>query len=48
MRTYHHTDLTVLDRYDIMYGGQKSGAGVGSCRRSRFLDSYGFRFSTPM
>jgi hypothetical protein len=36
----------VLDRYDKLYGGHKSDAGVGSGRRRRFLDSYGFRFST--
>jgi len=46
MRTYQHTAFTVLDRYDILYGGYKSDAGVGSGRRRRFLDLYGFRFST--
>jgi hypothetical protein len=38
MRTYQHTAFNVLDRYDIMYGGHKSDAGVGSGRRRRFLD----------
>jgi hypothetical protein len=46
MRTYHNTAFAVLDRYDIFYGGHKSDAGVGSRRRRRFLDLYGFRFST--
>jgi hypothetical protein len=46
MRTYQHTAFTVLDRYDVLYGGHKSDAGVGSGRRRRFLDLYGFRFST--
>jgi hypothetical protein len=36
MRTYQHTAFTVLDRYDIFYGGHKSDAGVGLGRR--FLD----------
>jgi hypothetical protein len=45
MRTYQDTAFTILDRYDILYSGHKSDAGVGSGRR-RFLDSYGFRFST--
>jgi hypothetical protein len=27
MRNYHHIDFTVLDRYDILYGGHKSEAG---------------------
>jgi hypothetical protein len=29
MRTYQHTAFTVLDRYDILYGGHKSDTGVG-------------------
>jgi hypothetical protein len=29
MRTYQLTTFTVLDRYDIFYGGYKSDAGVG-------------------
>jgi hypothetical protein len=37
MRTYQYTAFTVLDRYDIFYGGHKSDAGVGSGRRRRFL-----------
>jgi hypothetical protein len=48
MRTYQHTAFTVLDRYDILYGGQKRDAGVGSGRRRRFLDWYGFRFSITL
>jgi hypothetical protein len=46
MRTYQRIALTVLDRYDILYGGHESDAGVGSGRRRRFLDWRGFRFST--
>jgi hypothetical protein len=48
MRTYQHTTFAVIDRYDIFYGGYKSDAGVGSGRRYRFLNSYGFRFSTTL
>jgi len=36
MRTYQYTAFAVLDRYDILYGGHKSDAGVGSGRRLRF------------
>jgi hypothetical protein len=39
MSTYQHTAFTVPDRYDILYGGHKSDAGVGSGRRRRFLDT---------
>jgi len=46
MRTYQNTAFTVLDTYDIFYRGHKSDNGVGSGRRCRFLDWYGFRFST--
>jgi hypothetical protein len=46
MRTYQHTDFTHVDRNDIFYGGHKSNEGVGSGRRRRFLDWYGFRLST--
>jgi len=46
MRAYQHTAFSVLDRYDILYGGHKSDTGVSSVRRRRFLDWYGFRFST--
>jgi hypothetical protein len=46
MRPYQHTAFTVLDRYDILFAGYKSDAGVGSGRRRRFLDCDGFRFST--
>jgi hypothetical protein len=38
MRTYQHTAFIALDSYDILFGGKKSGAGVGSGRRRRFLD----------
>jgi hypothetical protein len=48
MRTYHHTAFTVLDRYDILYGGHESDAGVGSGRWRLFLDWYGFHFSTTL
>jgi hypothetical protein len=36
MRTYQHTAFTVLDRYDVLDGGQKGDAGIGSGRRRRF------------
>jgi hypothetical protein len=48
MHSYQHTAFTVLERYDILFGEQKSDTGVGSGRRRRFLDSYGFRFSTML
>jgi hypothetical protein len=48
MRTYHHAAFIVLDRYDILYDGHKSDAGVGSGLRIRFLDWYGFRFCTAL
>jgi hypothetical protein len=48
MRIYQHTAFTVLDRYDILHVGHKRDAGVGSERRRRFLDWYGFRFSTTL
>jgi hypothetical protein len=48
MRTYQNTALAVLHRYGTLYGGYKSNAGVGSGRRRRFLDLYGFRFSTTL
>jgi hypothetical protein len=48
MRSYQHDAFTVLDRYDILYGAHESDAGVGSERWRRFLDSYGFRFSTKL
>jgi len=28
MRNYQYTAFTVLDRYDILYGGYKSDTGV--------------------
>jgi hypothetical protein len=46
MRTYQHIAFTVLDRYDILYGGHKSDAGVASGRRRRFLDLCGLSFFT--
>jgi hypothetical protein len=48
MRTYQNTAFAVHDRYDMFYGGHKSDAGVGPGRRRRFLDLYGFRFSTTL
>jgi hypothetical protein len=36
MRTYQHTAVPVLDRYDIFYGGHNRDAGVGSGPRRRF------------
>jgi hypothetical protein len=48
MRTYQHTALPVLDIYGTFYGVHKSDAGVGSGSRRRFLDLYGFRFSTTL
>jgi hypothetical protein len=48
MRTYQHTSFGVLDDYDIFYGWHKSDAGAGWGRRRRFLDCYGFRFSTSL
>jgi hypothetical protein len=48
MRTYQYNAFTVLDRYDTLYAVHKSGAGVGSGRGRRFLDFYGFRFSTTL
>jgi hypothetical protein len=29
MHTYQYTAFNVLDRYDILYAGYKSDAGVG-------------------
>jgi hypothetical protein len=46
MHTYQHSAFTVLHRYDILYAGHKSDAGVGTGRRRRFLDWYGFRYAT--
>jgi hypothetical protein len=37
MRTSQHNAFAALNRYDILYGGHKSDAGVGSGRRRRFL-----------
>jgi len=42
MRSYQHPAFTVLDKYDILYFGNKSDAGVGSGRRCRFLYWNGF------
>jgi hypothetical protein len=36
--------ITILDRYDILYGGQKSDAVLVSGLRRRFLDWYVLRF----
>jgi hypothetical protein len=38
MHSYQDTAFAVLDKYDILYGGHKTDAGVGSGRRRRFLD----------
>jgi tRNA A58 N-methylase Trm61 len=38
MRIYQNTASAILHRYDILYGGHKSDAGVGSGRRRRFLN----------
>jgi len=48
MRSYQDTASAVLDRYDILYGGHKSDAGVGSGRCRRFVNRYGFCFSTSL
>jgi tRNA A58 N-methylase Trm61 len=48
MRTYQRTVFTVLAKYGILYGGHIIDAGVGSGRRRRFLDLYGFRFSATL
>jgi hypothetical protein len=48
MRTFEHTAFAVLDRYDILYGGQENDAGVATGRRRRFLDSCRFRSSTTL
>jgi hypothetical protein len=46
MCSYQHTAFTVFYRYDTLYTGHKSDASVGLGRRRRYLDWYGFRFST--
>jgi hypothetical protein len=46
MHSYQRNAFTILDRYDIFYGGHKSDVGVVSGCRRRFLDWYGFRFTT--
>jgi hypothetical protein len=38
MRIYQHALFTVLDRYDILFGGHKSDADVVSGLRPLFLD----------
>jgi hypothetical protein len=48
VRTYEHTAFAVRDRYDILYGGHESDASVSSGRRRRFLNWYGFHFSTTL
>jgi hypothetical protein len=48
IRTYQHTAFTVLDRYDILYGGHESDAAGGSGRRRRLLVWYGFCFFTTL
>jgi hypothetical protein len=44
MRSSQHNAYIVLDRYDVLYTREETDAGVGSGRRRRLLDSYGFRF----
>jgi len=46
--TYQDTAFTVLDRYDILYGGYKSDDDVDSGSRRRFLVLYRFRISTTL
>jgi len=46
MCTSQFTAFTFVVRYGILYAGHESNAGVGSVRWRRFLDLYGFRFST--
>jgi hypothetical protein len=48
IRSYQHTAFAVLDTYDTLYGTHKTDARVGSGCRRRFLDWYGFRFSTTL
>jgi len=48
MSIYQHIAFTVLFRYGTLYAGYKSDAGVGSGRRRRFSDSYGFCFFTTL
>jgi hypothetical protein len=38
MRSKQHIAFKVLNKYDILYRGQKSDAGVGLGRRRRCLD----------
>jgi len=37
LRAYQHIAFTVLDRYDMLFGGHKSDAGVGLGRRCLFF-----------
>jgi len=37
--------FTARDRYDVLYTGEENDVGVGSGRRRRLLDLYGFCFS---
>jgi hypothetical protein len=48
MRTYQHTAFTLLDMYDIFYGGVKSVSGIGSGSQRLFLDWYAFRSSPSL
>jgi len=48
MRSTQDTATIALDRYGILYAGDKSDAGVSTGRRRQFLNRYGFRFSTTL
>jgi len=48
MRSIRDTATLALDRYDILYAGDKSDAGVGTGHRCQFLNRDGFRFSTTL
>jgi hypothetical protein len=40
--------FTVRDWYDVLYTGDENDSGVGSGRRRRLLDRYGFCFSISL
>jgi hypothetical protein len=48
MRSIQDTATRAINRYDILYAGDKRDAGVGRGRRRQFLNRYGFRFSTAL
>jgi hypothetical protein len=45
---YGNRKVTIFDRYDILYAGNRSDASVGSGRRRLFVDWCGFRFSITL